>query len=223
MINVEQTVIGQYANSPIMLQLINNMNSYVDPTVNLQSFYTQIRNVLTATGYGLDVWGRIVGVPRVLNIPDVALGGALYFNESSVGIPFGPGGSAPFSSGANAMTNYRLSDAAYQTLILVKALANISICSAPAINQMIRNLFGTSSAFISDIGNMKMQIDIQNISVLDFYILVYSKALPRPSGVLTYLYNGYVAGKTFMFKESGAGTPFSYGVFFSGQYTALSY
>lgn len=221
MINLEQTIQAQYANSPILLQLINNMNSYIDPWANLTNFYNQVQNVLTAQGYGLDVWGRIVGVSRTVPIPSG--NSSFYFRESGVGTPFGPGGSAPFWDGSKGTTLYRLGDAAFLTLILTKALANISICSAPALNQMLQNLFGKGAAFCSDLGNMTMQITFTNLSLLDFYILVNSKVLPRPTGVLVYLYNGYVPGKTFMFRESGAGTPFGYGVLFSGQYSPLSF
>ena len=63
------TVMSQYANSPILDQLIDRFNDCINPTVNIKSFYDNIWNVETATGYGLDVWGRIVGVTRILNIP----------------------------------------------------------------------------------------------------------------------------------------------------------
>ena len=221
MIDVEQTILAQYANSPILLQLINNMNSYIDPTANLNNFYNQVQNVLTAQGYGLDVWGRIVGVSRTVPIP--AGNNRFFFRESGVGTPFGPGGSGPLADGSTGTTLYRLGDTAFRTLVLTKALANISVASCPAINQMLQNLFGVGSAFCSDLGGMQMQITFTNLSLLDFYILINSKVLPRPCGVMAYLYNGYVPGKTFMFRESGVGTPFGYGVFFSGQYSPVAF
>jgi len=67
--NYWQTIISQYANSPILTQLIANIDSYLDQTQNLDSFYDLIWNVDTAQGYGLDVWGRIVGVNRTLEVP----------------------------------------------------------------------------------------------------------------------------------------------------------
>src|SRR5579871_5512746 len=63
-----QTIISQYANSPILTQLIANFDQYIDPTKNLDAFFDLIWNVDTAQGYGLDVWGRIVGVTRVLQV-----------------------------------------------------------------------------------------------------------------------------------------------------------
>ena len=52
------TIISQFANSPILTQLIANMDSYLDQTANLDAFYDLIFNVATAQGYGLDVWGK---------------------------------------------------------------------------------------------------------------------------------------------------------------------
>lgn len=61
--DVEQTIASQYANSPIILQLIHNMNAYIKPHADIDNFYNTIWNVDTAEGFGLDIWGRIVGLP----------------------------------------------------------------------------------------------------------------------------------------------------------------
>src|ERR1700761_2637927 len=63
------TIISQYGNSPIISALCVNMSEYVDPTQNFDSFYDTMWNVDTATGYGLQCWGRIVGVTNVLQAP----------------------------------------------------------------------------------------------------------------------------------------------------------
>ena len=64
MTNVEQTVISQYGNSPTILKLIQNMNTYIDPSADIDSFYSFIFDVDTAQGFGLDICGRIVNVSR---------------------------------------------------------------------------------------------------------------------------------------------------------------
>lgn len=61
--NVEQTILSQYANSPTIVQLIQNMNAYIRPDADIDGFYNTIWNVGTAEGVGLDIWGRIVGLP----------------------------------------------------------------------------------------------------------------------------------------------------------------
>lgn len=185
MINLLETVASQYANSPILLKLISNMNDYIDPTVDIDNFFTSIWNVQSATGYGLDVWGRIVNVNRVVKINDNLL--YLGFAEAD-DIPLTdpqPFNQAPFFSGFTTGDNYSLSDDAYRKLILVKALANITDCSIPAINQILRNLFGElGSAYCTDDGSMDMTYTFGfAISPVDYAIITQSGAMPKPTGV----------------------------------------
>ena len=67
--DLAKTVISQFATSPTTLQLIENINTWIDPNVNFQAFYDDIWNILTAQGHGLDVLGRIVVVQRTFQIP----------------------------------------------------------------------------------------------------------------------------------------------------------
>jgi hypothetical protein len=64
--NVSQTIISQYGNSPTILGLIEKLNLAIDPDADLDAFYAWIFNVETAQGFGLDIWGRIVGVNRTI-------------------------------------------------------------------------------------------------------------------------------------------------------------
>ncbi len=130
------TIISQYANSDVLTKLIENFDSYVDQTKNLDAFFDLIQNVDTALGYGLDVWGRIVGVKRTLRVAEVRYFG---FNEQGIGVDgFDQQG---FYTGAPVTDNYDLTDPAYRRLIFAKALSNISDGSIPAINQLLLNLF----------------------------------------------------------------------------------
>ncbi|MCS6515083.1 DUF2612 domain-containing protein [Burkholderia thailandensis] len=60
--NVLQTVLAQYANSPTLIQLVQNMNGYIDPSADIDAFYDNVWNIQTAVGRGLDIWGKIVGL-----------------------------------------------------------------------------------------------------------------------------------------------------------------
>jgi Protein of unknown function (DUF2612) len=134
--DVWRTIISQYANSPILTTLIQNVFSYLDQTQNFDAFFDYIWNVDTAQGYGLDIWGRIVGVNRVLQ---VQVGDNFGFAEALPGCD--TFGAASFYAGTPLTENYALSDEAYRTLILAKAAANITIGSIPAINQILLSLF----------------------------------------------------------------------------------
>lgn len=139
------TVISQYANSPAITQLVENFAGYVDQTANFEAFFDLIFNVDTAQGYGLDVWGRIVGVTRNLDVP---VGDYWGFAEAGDAEPFNNG---QFYSGAPLTSTYVLSDNAYRTLIFAKALANISDNSIPALNQMLLNLFpNRGNCYVTD-------------------------------------------------------------------------
>ena len=83
MYNVESTVGSQYANSPQIDALIAFMVEWIDPTVNLQQFYTLVWNISTAVGFGLDIWiapylsmgGRVVYRGMALGEPSFSIAG----------------------------------------------------------------------------------------------------------------------------------------------------
>lgn len=63
-----QTILSQYANSDRITGLIETFFAATDQTANFDAFWDNIWNLDTAVGYGLDVWGRIVGINRVLQV-----------------------------------------------------------------------------------------------------------------------------------------------------------
>jgi hypothetical protein len=179
-LNVWLTVMSQFANSPTFDQLIANMEGYIDQTENFDLFFDNIWNVLTAQGYGLDVWGRIVGVNRVLQVS-----GSNYFGFAQA-LPTSYGwGQAPWYSGETLTGNYPLSDAAFRTLILAKALANICNGSIPAINQILLNLFpNRGNCYVTSGGDMTMQYVFKfALSPVELAIVTNSGVLPTPAGV----------------------------------------
>lgn len=177
------TVISQYANSPILTQLIADFDQCVDQTQNFENFFDFIWNIDTAQGYGLDVWGRIIGVTRTLHI-NVAT--ALYFgfDEASTLSAFGFN-QEPFYGGDPLTTNFNLSDDAFRILLFAKALANISDGSIKAINQLLLNLFkGRGNCYVTDGLNMTMTYTfLFGLSAVEQAIIGQSNILPKPTGV----------------------------------------
>ena len=206
--NVEQTLISQYANSPTLTQLIQNMNGYIDPSADLDAFYANVWDISTAVGFGLDIWGKIVGVGRTLQIPDTA--GNFGFSEGGGFYPFGQ---APLYAGPTS-GSWLLGDDAYRTLILVKALGNISDGSVASYNQLLGNLFaGRGSCFVSDLGGMQIQYVFEfYLKPFEIAILTQSDALPRPAGVLVSAIQIYQPD-TFGFKEATGFQTFGNGTF----------
>src|SRR5271155_4232887 len=74
---LEETILAQYANSPTITGLIQYMYQWFRPDADLDNFYNFVWNVSTAQGFGLEIWGRIVGLgqnPRtILSSPPVTL------------------------------------------------------------------------------------------------------------------------------------------------------
>lgn len=177
-----QTVLSQYANSPILIQLIQDFFSYVDQTKNLDDFFDLMWNVYTAQGYGLDCWGTIVAVNRVLHLGL----GIQYFGFDEGGITdYTPFNVAPFYAGQRLTDNYILNDDGFRVLILAKAFSNICDGSIPAINRLLTMLFGTSGkCYCTDTGNMTMTYTFEfKPNAVQLAILTQSGVMPTPTGV----------------------------------------
>lgn len=211
--DVWETVQSQYANSPVITQLLTQFASWIDQTRNFDDFFDLIFNVDTAIGYGLDVWGRIVGVNRILKVSNP--GEYFGFEESGEASGFNQ---APFYSGAPLTSNYILTDQAYRLLILVKAMANISQCSIPVLNQMLLSLFpNRGNCYVTEgeeevlwfgfeestdglgfnqapfysgqsISRMVMTYTFEfSLSPVELAIVKTSGVLPKPTGVKAYV------------------------------------
>jgi len=209
--NLEQTILSQFANSPALIALIEDYNAAVDPSAKLDAFYNKVWNIATAEGWGLDNWGRIVGVSRVIPLPTSPTG-YLGFAQQVGSQSFGYGA---FFNGANSTTNYALADDAYRTLILTKALANISNCAIPTYNRILRTLFpGRGNAYVSDQGGMRMQLTFEfMLTQVEISILKYSGAFSNPTGVSSIILE-FVRGKTFGFAQQTGSNGFGHGTFF---------
>ena len=186
--DLESTIIAQYANSPTLLRLIHNMNAYVDPSANIDAFYNLMWDVDTAVGYGLDVWGRIVGVSRVLQVVDVAYFG--FTGPPGVsGLPWNQG---IFYHGQPLNSNVTLGDDQFRILILAKALKNICNSSIQATNQILINIFGPGgllpmegNSYCTDGQDMSMTYTFSSpLGPLGTSIVYNSGVVPRPAGVL---------------------------------------
>jgi hypothetical protein len=194
-----------------MLQLLTNFQGYIDPYANFLTFYNTWWNIDTATGWGLDNFGRILGVTRLLAVP--AAGPFFGFDQAGSMLGFGQ---APFYSYAGETTTYALPDSTYRTLLLTKALANISNCSIPALNQLITNLFpGRGRCYCTDPGSMTMTYTFEFVLLpVEIAILEQSGALPHPTGVSVTIVQAVVTSGLFGFDGSNL-QPFNQGTFFN--------
>lgn len=151
MINVSQTVISQYGNSPTLLAMIESMNAAIDPSADIDNFYRWIWSVDSAQGFGLDIWGRIVGVSRTISTSPATI----------------------------------LDDDQFRSLILLKALSNISIATSPAINILLNNwMQGRGRCYVNDLGNMEIRYQFEFLlEPFEIEIITASGIFLRPAGV----------------------------------------
>ena len=150
--NWSQTLLSRYAWRPILVALISSFDAAMDPSANIAAFLQYIWNVRTAVGYGLQVWGAIVGVSNVISTPSGSI---------------------------------TLDDTDYQTLILVKAAANIGNVTIPTLNRLLRAIFsGSGLLYVQDNLDMTMSyVFLFQPTAAQSAIINYSGVMPRPAGV----------------------------------------
>ena len=201
MINWQGTVISQFNQSPTLQSLLYAIDQWIDPTIDMEAFYQYIWNVDSAEGYGLDVWGRIVAVNRVLHVQFPALYwgfdeagvfSAAPFNTDMTAPPPADQGGGVFYKDERLTDNQVLLDPEYRTLILAKALFNITNGSIPAMNQILVNLFSAKGrAYIVDNRDMSMTYVFEfKPDPVDVAIITQSGVMPKPTGVsISYAFN----------------------------------
>ncbi len=143
--------------------------------------------------------------------------GGPYFGFQDGVDDFQPFGQAPFRLADAATDTYQLSDTAYRTLILVKAMSNIIATTSPALNALLQYLFaGRGRAYVNDLGNMQMRYTFEfALEPFEYAILTQSGALPHPAGVETFIFTA--ALPLFGFSEAGteSAAPFGEGIFYT--------
>lgn len=188
-INWQHTLLAQYANSITIRRLVEQHHQRTTLAARnvAKQFYDSIWNIDTASGYGLDVWGKIVGVSRQLQVSgNVAyLGFKEQYAQSTQNIGPQPFNSAPMRPSRTDNGIYRLDDDAYRQLILAKAMSNITDGTVPGINRLLSHLFKhRGRCWVVDHldKTIGFYFDFQ-LTAIDIAILTNSDVMPRPAGV----------------------------------------
>lgn len=166
----DPTIQSQYSASPIIKALVLGFDYNVSPLEDIALFYRSIFDVDTAEGVGLDVWGRIVGVGR-----DIQVDSQDYLGF--YGQLLDPFDVSPFFDGATASDNYSMADPAYRRLIMWKALANISTADAASLNNLTSILLDGRKTYVLETGVMKIRL------VIESELEPYQRAIFRQYGL----------------------------------------
>ena len=181
--NLDLTDISQYAQSPVLMQMIADFSQWFDQSANWNNFYLYVWNIDTAQGFGLDFWGKVLGVTRYLLLPVTAeFLGLTGSDGTASGYAFGVG---VFFDGVTDTQTYALPDPDYRTLLYAKAFANICRSCIPVLNQLLMTLFvGYGDAYVEDDGNMAMKFYLGWApTAVQLAIIEQSGVIPHPTGV----------------------------------------
>ncbi|MDU5684155.1 MAG: DUF2612 domain-containing protein [Kluyvera cryocrescens] len=182
----KDTILTQYSASAKLLSIVDTFNQAVSLDDFTDEFITRVWDLTTCETYGLDVWGKIVGVSRYITAPiESSSFGFSEADDSDPDYPT-PFNESPFFGGTQETTNVRLGNDAYRTLIFCKAFTNISIATIPEINRFLRMLFyQRGRAYCVNYRDMTMGMTFEfELAPYEESILTNYDVTPIPSGVL---------------------------------------
>ena len=174
-------MLAQYANSPVIVKLTEGIKEQLDNTKTIDDWFRVVFDLRTATGFGLDIWGKILNQSRRFqfldendNLVDVYLEGA----QTVDGV---------------AYTAEQMEEL-YRDVLFFKAFSYITNCTIKSMNDLMRFYFEDKVVFVYEIGTMAIEV------VFRFFVNKLEKAIfaselfPKPTGV----------GMNFRFIEDGA-------------------
>lgn len=182
----KDTILTQYSASNNLLSIIDTFDQAVSLDDFTDEFISKVWDLTTCETFGLDIWGKVVGVSRYITAPIES--NSFGFSEADDSNPDYPTpfNDSPFFGGVQETTNVRLGDDAYRTLILCKAFTNISIATIPDINKFLRILFyQRGRAYCVNYRDMTMGMTFEfELAPYEESILTNYNVTPIPSGVL---------------------------------------
>ncbi|AUM08763.1 DUF2612 domain-containing protein [Escherichia coli] len=182
----EDTILTQYSASKKLLSIIDTFNQAVILDDFTDEFIKKVWDLTTCESFGLDMWGKIVGISRYIVAPiDSDSFGFSEADDGSTDYP-SPFNNSPFYGGVQETTNVRLGDDSYRTLIFCKAFTNISIATITDINKFLKILFyQRGRAYCVNYRDMTIGITFEfELAPYEESILTNYEVMPVPSGVL---------------------------------------
>ena len=199
----EKTIQSQYGTSPHIMGLAEKFAKEIDPNPDIEDFYKLIFDPRTARGIGLDIWGIIVGVDRLVEVSSEDFFG--FYGQNLT-----PFDNSPFFY-EGATNIYKLADEAFRELIFLKAWANISDATMPNIKYVLNQLI-PNGAIAIEAEHMKLRVIFLSYEVQPYTMAIFKKYgllnLGAGVGWEYYIIN---PDETFGFDGSGM-QPFDQGI-----------
>ena len=180
------TIQSQYSASPHIVALVNGFWSCLDPSADIELIFNKMINPITAEGFGLDVWGRIVAIGREYVSKDITPSYWGYKAPLGIDNPrMRNFNNAPFYKEITGKV--KLNDQAYRTYIFLKAMINIGNGSLSSLNRMISVLFPSVKIVLLHVDAMVLRIVIQSeLAQSDLDALLNLPWLPAGVGLEVY-------------------------------------
>lgn len=205
--NIDEVIQSQYSDSPHIKNVVYNYYNYLNPEKDITCLYDNMINLHTATGYGLDVWGRIVNIDREFVAIDDQYSYFGFDNNPYSMDRIDTFNGSPFYKEINGKV--KLEDNAYRTYILIKAMINISNVSLKSLNYIFSNLFPEVDIKILHVNTMILRLLVLGeISQAQIGAIKNIDWLPAGVGLQFY----HVITPTFGFNGSNL-QPFNQGSF----------
>ena len=205
--NIDAVIQSQYGDSPHIKGVIRGYYDYISPQKDIELIYDKMINIYTAEGYGLDVWGRIVGISREYVAVDEQYNYLGFDNRPYNMDRIETFNNAPFYKIVNG--KIKLEDNAYRTYILIKALINISNVSLNSLNFIFSQLFPDTDIKVLHSNTMTLRLlVIGAMSQAQIGAIKNIEWLPAGVGLQFY----HIITPTFGFRGSGLET-FNNGTF----------
>ena len=178
MYNFFDSVLIQFNNSKILLNILNSFNEKM--FVDRSDLLLNILDIDTAIGSQLDVIGRLVGATRQIYVNTVTTRDFGFDSTGFYGFDSPYGGTFDVKRSGSI---FSLNDTAFRTLIKMTAFRNISNCSIGSLNYMLSKLFeDRGNAWVTQTDTLKISFNF------DFELELYEKNLilngylPTPAG-----------------------------------------
>lgn len=164
-------LISQYANSERILKLANGIRTMLSNAKLIKDWYNIVYNLKTATGWGLDIWGKILNQGRSFT----------YVNQSS-GVETNYYLQGELTVDGTTFTAKEVEEV-YRKVLFMKVISLISNSTDRTLNELLQFYFNGRRVYVIQYGTMKLRYVFEvPVNKLEKSIFT-SGLLPKPTGV----------------------------------------